>query len=426
MASSTFSTSLAQTLESLRDHLPSQLQSLIPTAAKPLQSTALTQYLPLAIQPYFEQFTPELVIGLAVAVFVVGFSMSRYPYQGRHASPFSYSSNRSPPRINDEDYHYMTDADIVEPSAGFYNQGGLSDLAPDILALRYRNTTYALHFPAYSIAEGVLLVGNIRSKAASKLGIRDPRTIRLLYKNRQLRDDAVKASEVGLKQNSELEAIYLETPTYPGDSESSADESDLQHREPARGPRVDVDGTLIHDDPPPRSSRRRDGQRQSRRNNRERDRDQPYPYSSFDTPITPSRSTFTPSTTASPAQPTYRPTPTSSAGDPQQSPVQVSQPFVPPPGPRTPREQLEDITAVFKTNYLPLCQGFIANPPTDPKTRDQEHKKLTETVLAQILLKLDGVDVEGKPDLRNARKQTVNEANAVLTQLDRAVGKGTR
>ena len=62
------------------------------------------------------------------------------------------------------------------------------------------------------------------------------------------------------------------------------------------------------------------------------------------------------------------------------------------------------------------------NPPSDPKNRDLEYAKLSESVLAQIVLKADNIEMEGDTDARAARKQLVNEASEILKRLD-AVGK---
>lgn len=62
------------------------------------------------------------------------------------------------------------------------------------------------------------------------------------------------------------------------------------------------------------------------------------------------------------------------------------------------------------------------NPPSDLKTRELEYAKLSESVMAQIVLKADNIETEGDTDARAARKQLVNEASDVLKRLD-VVGK---
>jgi hypothetical protein len=62
------------------------------------------------------------------------------------------------------------------------------------------------------------------------------------------------------------------------------------------------------------------------------------------------------------------------------------------------------------------------NPPADPKNRDLEYAKLSESVMAQIVLKADNIEMEGDTDARAARKQLVNESSDILKRLD-AVAK---
>lgn len=80
------------------------------------------------------------------------------------------------------------------------------------------------------------------------------------------------------------------------------------------------------------------------------------------------------------------------------------------------------MSSAFHTQWLTKCTQFIMNPPSDLKTRDLEYAKLSEGVMAQIVLKADNLEMEGDADARASRKQLVNEATEVLKRLD-AVGK---
>ncbi|KAH8178438.1 BAG domain-containing protein [Sarocladium implicatum] len=88
-----------------------------------------------------------------------------------------------------------------------------------------------------------------------------------------------------------------------------------------------------------------------------------------------------------------------------------------------PMAKLDELRAEFTDKWLPLCRDFIAAPPTDPKKKDDEHRKLSESVLQQILLKLDGVETDGNPEIRARRKEQVKDAQAILKELDLVVGK---
>jgi hypothetical protein len=49
-----------------------------------------------------------------------------------------------------------------------------------------------------------------------------------------------------------------------------------------------------------------------------------------------------------------------------------------------------------------------------------EYKRLSESILTQIILKLDAVDTEGDEGLRTRRKELVKETQTLLSELDRS------
>lgn len=92
----------------------------------------------------------------------------------------------------------------------------------------------------------------------------------------------------------------------------------------------------------------------------------------------------------------------------------------PAPTPATPMDKLNAVNSTLQA-LLPQCVQFLANPPAEQAKKDFEHKRLSETVLAQVLLKLDAVDTEGDPDARARRKELVREAQNVLNSLDEKI-----
>ncbi|KAI4154520.1 MAG: hypothetical protein LQ340_001635 [Diploschistes diacapsis] len=363
---------------------------------------------------------------------------------GRYSSPFSASSHHgSRPTVTEDDYHYLGPEDIVEPPRArndthfshLTRHGSRADAdnpeVPDILVLKHRGTTYPLHFPAYSIGEGVLRVGQLRRYAATQTNTADPRRIKLFYKGKTLKDDAVACREEGLKQNSELMCVVSEVPVTNRrgeSSESSADEEDLVggHRD---GPRVDVDGTIIGGPERKKRSGHRDGSKKILR----AERDDHYGGGSDYGPSTQSHRSSTPHVSSAnnhhPSTPTsvpkekepYRPHATGPSSEPKVPPATESHTSPKQPaaaGPKTPMDKLEELASTFHTKFVPLCLQFTNNPPKDSKVRGQEYMKLSESILTQILLKLDDVDTEGNDDARKRRKAQVKEAQDVLSDLD--------
>ena len=329
---------------------------------------------------------------------------------GRY-SPFSVNPPpRAPLQVTEDDYHYIDPADMDYFPTNSNNSSSLANAryaqeqdenTPDILILKHRGTTYPLHFQPFAIGEGLLKVGRLRELAAQKTSTRDPRRIKLLYKGKQLKDDAVACCDEGLKCNSELMCVVSEAlPSGAADSESeSASEDEMMRDErTGGGVRVDVDGSIIGDTSSGGRSRRK-GHRGGKRKPK-------------------SSGTSTPITTPIPAS--------STVGSGSTAPFDSSLPFTAPPDPNRPKTALETIEALrqkFNTEFVPKCVAFINDPPKDDKARNVEYARLTETILGQIQLKLDGVETEGREEVRNKRKALTRDIQAMFSRLDAVMGK---
>lgn len=428
----------ASYIQSIYTKLPRSLQLYLLEASQYFHPTQQTPFVPTT-EALLPKLTPETLLVILCPLLIFLFSMSSWskrfwPSGGRY-SPFSAPPTGPPPTVSEEDYHYLGPDDIVDPPRAHRGNDGYgfppprnstrSDAAsqhsPDILVLKHKGTTYPLHLPAYSIAEGDLRIGELRRLAAKETKTEDSRRVKLLYKGKILKDDSRACRDEGLKQNSELMCVISEAGLLGSredvESSDSADSEEMLENG-IGGPRTEVDGTIRGADTRAKRKGHRGGRRKKSSN-----RDGSLGPSNSSTPrdsgfLSPSdsippRSTSPVPRAVSPSR--HQPNPNA-----QQAPLPTS-----PPKPKTPNETLDAISQTFHTTFKPKCQNFTNEPPSDPKVRDLEYKKLSETILAQIILKLDAVETDGDELLRAKRKQLVRETQEMLTALDK-VGKAGR
>ena len=236
--------------------------------------------------------------------------------------------------------------------------------APDVIQIRHLNTHYPLRFKPYAISDGLVTIGDIRHFASIELGKVDPRRLKLLYKGKILKDDEKIAKAEGLKQLSEVLVVVSEG-IVRDSSESGSDNERAQDA----------------------AARRKKSRRKSKA-------------------APPQRDSTSPTLTGSAASAS------SLAGT-----TSPSQP------PNSPRGKVEHLTNLYRTQWAPLCQDYISRPPSDAKTKDFEHKRLTESILAQIILKADDIEMEGDQIARQERKALLKETQEMLRRLDAVVGK---
>lgn len=291
------------------------------------------------------------------------------------------------PEVTDEDYSYITSEDLehshdLDARYARDTTGGSSHYSrstggpalviddDDILLIKHKGVTYPEHFPAFSIGDGKLLVGDVRERVQMIMKLSDRRTrkVKLLYKGRQLKNDSDPVCNFNVKNNSEILVVFPE----PSEDDSSSSSSE----------EVVVVGRDAESRPRKQKKKKSKGKKSKSRGGSPRE-------SNLDVP----------SGGAGASRP--------------QSPVSTAAAV-----PGGPIDKLNTISTHFTTKLLPLCVQFTASPPSDPKKREDEHRKLSETIMQQVLLKLDEVETNGEEEARTRRKELVRTVQDVLKGLD--------
>ncbi|KAJ5748252.1 uncharacterized protein N7511_009948 [Penicillium nucicola] len=297
----------------------------------------------------------EQTFALSASIVVCVFTIVAMSWRNILRRSPSYAPASSP-HVSDADFSYITPGEVDGRAAS-------PDAGPDLIRLKHRGTNYPLHFEPYSIGESLTL-GELRARAAKTLGVSSTDYIRLLYKGKLLKDDSQRCREEGIKQNSEIMCVVSDFgPGNPGDVS---------------------DDTMPNNHPLPRPP----WQERKKEEQQEEEQD------------------------GHPPEPVAPPRPASS-GDPGNP--------APPPNIKLIPSRLEQVGALagwLQQEMIPLVDEYVANPPTDPKKRDFEYKKLSETILAQVMLKADGIEPDGDVTIRNARKALIKDAQAALNKLD--------
>lgn len=392
--------------------LPVRVQSLVNTHVTPLLKVSAAQPPPSSVErtnlllTNYTTFSYTTITATLLAIIYLLYSMSSYgrsahdTWGGRRSPYTSSAGDRS---VTEYDFEYLGPEHLERSRSQLYDhrpsvarsQGYDDGEGPDVIMLRHMNTQYELNFKPFAISDGILRVGDIRRFAAETLRAPDPSRLRLLYKGKQLKDDKRPAKEYGLKQQSEIMVVVSETPPSRPNSDSETEES----------------GSAVS-----HSSKRGKHRIRKRKSNHSKDNLVP-PLVEKDPQLggRSRRGSRAPSPHVRAPSPRPRPPPAQST--PPQSPPLTS------PKSDSARGKVDQLASTFHTQWVPKCVQYLLHPPFDPKLRDQEHKKLSESILAQILLKADDIDTEGDVQARTDRKKLVVEINEMFTKLD-AAAKG--
>lgn len=329
----------------------------------------------------------------------------RYGWSARGAvSPFTSNlgaAGGGVPAVTDDDFSYITSEDLESHGLDIPRRSdhGVQDAstsrygrsAPevpeddDVLLIKHRGVTYPERFPAYSIGDSQVLVRDLleRVQLIMNLPSRRASRVRLLYKGSQLKDLDKPICQYGVKNNSEV-LVVLGDVGGDGSSEESSEEIVVVDRK---------------DD----ASRKKPSKK--KRKGKKRDAARSPPDSSSNTGL------------EVPADDERRWGSNSRAQSPSvMSGVSGASAAASVPG--GPMEKLDSIGRHFTTKLLPLCSGFTASPPADRKKREDEHRRISETVMQQVILKLDEVDTQGEEEARARRKELVRYVQGVLKEMD--------
>jgi len=80
--------------------------------------------------------------------------------------------------------------------------------------------------------------------------------------------------------------------------------------------------------------------------------------------------------------------------------------------------KVEAIAANFNYQLVPRCIAFMQAPPEEKDKMEYEHKSLTETILRQVLLKVDAVDTKADKEAKAKQKGLVRDVERWFNRLD--------
>ncbi|KHN97291.1 BAG domain protein [Metarhizium album ARSEF 1941] len=283
--------------------------------------------------------------------------MSRYGWSLNREQSSPYGSvTGGVPAVTDEDFSYITSQDLDDPPYPRARPGG-SPPEDDVLLIKNKGVTYPTHFPAYSIGDGKLRVMDVRERIGLMMELSESATRRIKLLYKGLQ---LKEPAAPVRDYGVKNNSELMTVIANIQDESSASEEEM---------------VIVNDNQSGRRKKKRSKKKGSKADG--------------DTASSPPDSTSNAEASS----------PTPGAGL---------------------MKKLDELSDEFSTNWLPLCDRFIASPPSDPKKREEEHRKYSESIMQTILLKLDAVDTRGIAEVRARRKEVVKKVQETLKALDAA------
>ncbi|KAF2139723.1 uncharacterized protein K452DRAFT_320331 [Aplosporella prunicola CBS 121167] len=358
-----------------------------------------------------------LILGVLIGILGVRTMSSwssRFGSWSGKFSPFGRGDSSTAP-VTDADFSYITAEDLAASQKNL--AAGSSSGDTDALVLKHKRVSYPVHFARGAIASGALGVRDVRAAAARQLGVDDASRVKLFHKGRQLKD-GIPARAAGLAPGMDAEILCVVAEGAPfGAGMTSAERAGLGHGGGSGDDDDDDDDDGDEDgSAAPGGASKKKKKRSNRRGGKKSRKAAGGGGADSSGTATPNgggvystggagAEFLGGAGMAGPIPPAHKPAPAPAAR----------------PAPLSPLAQLDAIEASFRENLEPLCEAFMRAPPADPAKRDFEHKKLSETVLAQVLLKLDAVDTAGEEEARARRKELVRLCNRVLGGLDEVV-----
>ncbi|KAK4198886.1 hypothetical protein QBC40DRAFT_298020 [Triangularia verruculosa] len=444
-SSGAFATNLANNITAVLQKLPPSLQAYLDTTVDRLSGATDFVQSSTGLSPTTLYTIATVVLLGAIPAVAAGSKkngiMRRYGFSSRPSiSPFgSTLGHGGVPNVTDEDFSYITSEDLQDhgvgvPSRSYAPQTQYYDLysssAPsqaylrnrpedDVMLVKYQGITYPEHFPAYCIGDGKLLVSDVRERVRMIMDLTDrqAKRVKLYYKGRRLRDSDAPVRDYGVKNNSEV--LMVLDDSGQASSEDSNEELVVVGRDRHDDRRVIRNGReRTHRYGPPSGSPRI-SRREGFGERSPRDTASSFA-SSLDIPVEDGRSYRRAKSrvrTQSPAGSAF-----STASAPS-----IPTPAPPPVGkPGGPIQRLNNIALHFETALLPLCVDFMARAPADAGEREKEHRKISETIMQQVILKLDEVDTSTEDGARARRKELIKYIQDVLKLVDDVKSKGVK